>query len=335
MAEVFGTLPDGRAVKRIPLRAGDIDVAVLTYGAILQDVRLTNVNWPVTLGAPDLAPYLGPMKHFGGIVGPVANRISNARFDLDGKTYPLEANDGANCLHGGNAGTNALVWELEEFSETHCVLRVELADGHGGFPGHRTITARYQVSPPAAISLQLIAETNLPTPMNLANHSYWRLGPDPVIEGHRLRILADRVVELDHSFIPTGKLNHVDGSRFDMKEGRTISDPGKDIYDVNFCLSEDRRSLTHVAKLEGPAGLAMDLSTTEPGLQLFTSDTVTTGAFTGHEGVPYGPRKGIALEAQFWPDAPNNPHFPSITLRPGETYAQETVFEFSGYQTPT
>lgn len=324
----FGTLPDGQPVERLELAAGELSVAILTLGAILQDVRLAGVEHSLTLGSGDLAAYEGPMAYFGAVVGPVANRVAGATCVVDGKRLSLVPNErGRTTLHGGALGTHARIWEVLDHGPDHATLALTLPDGEEGWPGTRRLTARFRVLPPATLEMVLEAETDAPTPVNLANHSYWCLGPDG-LTGHKLQIAADRYLPVDADLIPAGPPAAVTGTAFDFRSPAAIGPQGAASYDHNFCLTEARRPLAEAVRLTGPSGLVLTIETTEPGLQVYDAARLDTGDFRGHDGAPYGPHAGVALEAQGWPDAPNRPDFPPVLLRPGETYRQVTRWSF-------
>ena len=318
---IFGTTSGGEPVHRVVLGAGDLEVALLTHGARLQDVRLRGVS--LTLGTDALAPYEGPMGSFGALVGPVANRIAGARAPLDGRAVELEGAGDGPILHSGSGGTHRKVWTPDGSSDAEAAMSIALPAGEAGFPGERRIVARFEVSPPATLTLTVEAETDAPTWINVANHSYWRLGGEGVAD-HRLRVDADRYLPAGPSGLPTGEVSPVEGP-FDLRELRAL-DPIFD-YDHNFCLSEAPRPLTPVAWLEGPAA-RMELSTTEPGLQVYAGGKLRDLGVADHEGRPFAPHAGMALEAQGWPDAPNHARWPSVRLDPGERYRQITRWRF-------
>ncbi|MCE6968781.1 aldose epimerase family protein [Cereibacter sphaeroides] len=321
----FGTTPDGRAVHRLSLRAGDLRVALLDWGAILQDVRLKGIDWPLTAGSPDFAAYLGPLRWFGAIVGPVANRIGGARALIGGRLVRFEPNEGKTLLHSGALGTHARLWQVVEATEAQALLRLDLPDGCDGFPGTRRIEAGVTLEPPASLRLSLTARSDAPTLMNLANHSYWTLDPEPGIAGQQLSVNAQGWLPT-RAGLPVGEVAAAAGP-FDLREARPLA--RDEVIDHNFCLADAPRALTAAATLTGRAGLRLDLSTTAPGLQVYTGREIDSGTFPGHHGRPYAPFDAIALEPQMWPDAPNHPGFPPITLNPGETFRQETLFNFS------
>ncbi len=299
----LGTTQKDEDVERVTIRAGLLTVSVLNYGAILQDIRLDGVDHNLTCGGETLADYDGTMRYAGAIVGPVANRLRGGAVTVEGKAYQLEANDGHNTLHSGTSGTHAQLWQVERVDEDAVILTLDLADGVGGFPGNRTISAIYSIEAPSRLRLDLSATTDAPTLMNLANHSYWCLGGP-----QKLQVAANRYLPTDDERLPTGQIASVEGKRFDFRTGRLV---GSQNYDHCLCLADKRGSPSPVAWLSGDA-VTMELRTSETGLQVY-------------DGNP----NGIALEAQSWPDAPSFPDFPSILLQPGKTYRQTTSWTFT------
>ncbi|MGP3699042.1 aldose epimerase family protein [Rhodobacter sp. NSM] len=321
----FGTAPDGQTVHRIELRAGDLRIAVLDWGAILQDVRMAGIDWPLTAGSPDFEAYLGPLRWFGAIVGPVANRLGGASARIGGRQVAFTPNEGGNLLHSGPQGTFAHRWHTVVMEDARALLRLDLPDGSDGFPGNRRIEAEYLLEAPATLRLRLTATSDAPTLMNLANHSYWTLDPEPGIARQHLRVAADHWLPTRDG-LPTGEIREV-GDRMDFRPGRTFQ--AAEEIDHNFCLSEAARALTEVACLTGRSGVSLSLATTAPGLQVYTGRDLDSRPFRGHHGRPFGAFDAIALEPQLWPDAPNHPAFPTITLSPGEVFRQETRLAFS------
>jgi aldose 1-epimerase len=319
---MFGTTADGRGVEALEIAAGRLRARILQWGAVLQDLRLDGVAHGVTLGSERLADYEGAMRFHGAIIAPVVNRISGARATIDGREYRLEANlPGGITLHSGTAGTHLKVWEIADRGPAHAVLTVALPDGEGGFPGNRRLAARFEALSPATLRLTLSAETDAPTLMNAANHSYWNLDGTADFAGHRLRLAADRYLPATPRVTPRGPVVPVGGTPYDLRRGARLA-PGAPPLDTCFCLADARRPLTEVLALHGCGGVTLRLATTEPGLQLYDArDARRPGG---------GPCEGLAIEAQFWPDAPNHPRFPAITLRPGEPWAQVTEWRFSG-----
>ncbi len=311
--ETVGTMPDGRAIERLVLSDGGLSMAVLTYGAIVQSLHLAPYAHSLVLGLDAADAYLDDDAYLGAVVGRVANRIAGGRFALDGETHRLDRNEGAHTLHGGAGGTAHLLWTVAEHGPAHALLRLDLADGHMGFPGAVSLQVRYAVSE-ARVEIAFSATAAARTVCNLAPHLYFNLDGAGDARDHRLEIVADAYLPTDDETIPTGERRAVEGTPFDFRKGRTMRAGGA-AYDHNFCLAEARRDLTRAVTLHGPrSGLSMTLETTEPGVQVYD------GAGVGHAG--------LALEPQGWPDAPNRPDFPPVTLDPGETLHQTSRLTF-------
>ena len=320
--EHFGTTRTGEEVRAATLRRGPLVARILTLGAILQDLRLD--GRALTLGAPGLAAYDGgPMAYFGAVIGPVAGRLRDARGPLDGTTLRLDTGPHPHALHCGRAGLNATVWDVAEAGAHQLRLVARAAPGVAGLPGDRRFAATYRLEADA-LRLVLEAETDAPTWVNLTHHGYWHLGGPPGIDGHRLAAAADRVLPVDSETLPTGEIRPVAGTRFDFRAGRRLGPD--DALDHCFCLARAERATTDAARLAAPDGTALTLATTAPGLQVFTGEAAATPGHPGHDGAPYGPRPGLALEPQGWPDAPNHPDFPSIRLDPGTPWRREIVW---------
>lgn len=319
--EHFGTLGDGTAVDRWTLERGGTRVRVLTYGAVVQSVEVPDRDGAragVALGLPDLASYqryTGP--YFGALVGRYANRIGGAAFVLDGRTYHVTRNEGRNHVHGGTTGFDKRVWDAREIAGG-VELSLVAADGEEGFPGRLEVSVAYTVDEDGALRIAYRATTDAPTVLNLTNHTYWNLAgaESGSALGQRLRIAAGRITPADAESLPTGEFLPVDGTRFDFREPQPVSKE----YDHNFVLDEGVTG--PVAELyDAVSGRVLTVTTTEPGLQLYTADHF--------EGRPFVPCAGIALETQHFPDSPNRPEFPSTVLRPGEEFASTTVYGFS------
>ncbi|MBK5946597.1 hypothetical protein CCR83_09170 [Rhodobacter veldkampii DSM 11550] len=325
-ARAFGTLADGRGVQAVTLAAGELRARILTRGAVLQDLRLAGVPWPLLLGSDLLAAYEGPMEWFGAVVGPVANRIAGARLTAAGQVWHLPANDGPNCLHGGPEGTWAQLWQIADLAPDRVALQLDLARGAGGLPGARRIGATYRILPPATLELRLWAETDRPTPMNLAHHPYWSLDGRPDTGGHWLRVAAAHLLPTDAAGLPTGEIRPLAGDPRDLRALRRLDALPR--LDHNYCLSNAPRPLTEAAELTGASGVRLRLATTAPGLQVYDGAGLNTAPFPGLTGQPYGPRAGVALEPQYWPDAPHHAGFPDILLQPGSRWEQITTYRF-------
>lgn len=326
----FGKTRTGETVERITLDNGAISASVLTYGATLQSLHVAGLDRSLTLGSPDLAGYEpgGAFAYFGSIVGPVANRIGGATTMFRGRRLDFEINNaGVNHLHGGSTGLGGKVWNVEAVNQTRLLLSCTAADGEGGMPGNRRFEAEFTLGDGPELTLALRAESDAATLVNLCNHSYWNLSDSTTFDGHILQVAANTYLPNDATALPTGEIRPVDGTPLDFRAPRVLTPTHT--FDNNFCLAEARRPLTPAATLTAPDGLAMTLETTEPGLQLYDARHMPTPGAKGLDGRPCGPRCGIALEAQGWPDAPNRPDFPSVELEAGDTSEQVTRFRFS------
>ncbi|MFD1913673.1 aldose epimerase family protein [Halodurantibacterium flavum] len=321
MIRHFDTLPDGREVLAVDLAGPQLRATVLTLGATVQDLRLDGVDHPLVLRLPTSRAYLEEGLYVGAIVGRFANRIGNARFELDGRTHEVDPNFlGRHLLHGGSDGIHAHLWQIADVQPAQVTMTLDLGDGHMGFPGALRITATLGVSGDALdVDLRAVAEAA--TPCNLAHHGYFDLDGAGDIRGHELWIAADHYVPVDADLIPTGEIAPVEGTPFDFRTMRPIGDAG---YDHNLCLSPTRQEMRHVATLKGRNGLRMEIETTEPGLQVY--DGAMFGRLVVADGQVRGPYAGVALETQGWPDAPNQPGFPDAILRPGQEYRALTAY---------
>ncbi|HSF63425.1 MAG TPA: aldose epimerase family protein, partial [Paracoccaceae bacterium] len=309
----FGRRADGRAVGVATLQAGALSARILTHGAVLQDLRLAGIDRSLTLGSDRIADYEGPMRFHGSLVGPVANRIAGAQATIAGRTFRFQAGDHGVTLHSGDTGLHLALWDVAQVTADSLTLAIDLPDGLGGFPGNRRITAQWQVIPPATLRLTLRMTTDAPTLANIANHSYWNLDGTEGWAGHALRIAADRWLPSTPENLPTGQIADVAGTAMDFRTMRPIT-PGAPPLDTCFCLSDARAPLRDVLWLRGASGVTMTVATTEPGIQVFDARTARR---PGHS-----PFEGLAIEPQFWPDAPGNPAFPSIVLLPGQPWEQ-------------
>ncbi len=324
----FGTTAAGAAVHRLSLSDGPLTASILTWGSNLQDVRLAGIPHSLTLGTPAFAPYEGPLATAGGLIAPVANRIAGAAAPLDGRGVALEERPGTGLtLHSGSGGTHRKLWRLEDHSPAHALLAIDLPHGEAGFPGNRRVAAHWHAEG-ATLTLTVEATTDAPTWINVANHSYWNLDGTATIAGHTLVSPAARYLTADEDGLVDGGIADVAGTPLDFRTPRAL-DTGTPRLDHNLILAGSRRPPAHAATLTGTSGLRMTIETTEPGLQVYDGWKLAAVGAPDHQGRPVGPHRGVALEAQAWPDAPNRPAFPSIRLDPGGTYRQVTRWTFA------
>jgi aldose 1-epimerase len=340
----FGKTPDGADVDVFTLtNAQGMEVRVMTFGAVILSIRVPDRDGKlddVTLGFDRLEPYFQNAPHFGSVVGRYANRIAKGQFSLDGATYRLALNNGPNHLHGGTRGFDKVVWKADELtgqSAPAVRFRYTSPDGEEGYPGKLDVAVTYALFG-NELHVNYTATTDKATPVNLSQHTYFNLageGNGDVL-GHELSIAASRFTPVDRTLIPTGALASVEGTPFDFRTptliGARIDSDHEQIrlargYDHNFVLDNAGATRIRAARVVEPrSGRVLEVSTTEPGLQLYTANGLNA---TGKNGHVYRTRTAFCLETQHFPDSPNHPEFPSTILRPGETFRSETVFAFS------
>ncbi len=344
--EAFGKSPDGVEIDQYILtNANGMTAKIITYGAILTELDVPDRDGKlgdVVLGFDNLKDYLERNPHFGATTGRVANRIAKGKFTLDGKEYKLAVNNGPNSLHGGLKGFDKKVWKAQT-KEGPNGVSVELnyvsKDGEEGYPGNLNVTVTYTLTNDNALRIDYAATTDKATPVNLTNHSYFNLaGPKSGdILGHELMIAAEKYTPTDDTQIPTGEIKPVKDTPLNFTTPRRIGDridqlkssPGGG-YDHNFVLnSGGKEEPGFAARASEPnTGRIMEMYTTEPGVQLYTGNYLD-GKLTGRGGVVYKKHAGFCLEAQHFPDSVHHHNFPSIILKPGETYHQTTIYKFS------
>jgi len=336
----FGRLPDGRSVDVFTLANGrGVEVRAMTYGATIISVRTPDRGGrtdDIVLGFDRVDDYLTKARFFGTVAGRYANRIGKARFALDGREYPLAANNGVNHLHGGAVGFDKKIWNGEPFDRdgnSGVVFTYTSPDGEEGYPGTLKVTLTYTLTPRNELVLDYEAATDKATPINLTNHSYFNLagrGHGTILQ-HQLTINADRYTPTDDTLIPTGELATVDGTPFDFRRataiGARIDADNPQLkngrgYDHNYVLNGGPGLRLAAKVVEPSTGRTLQVDTTEPGVQFYAGN----GLDATRNG--FGPRAGFCLETQHFPDSPNKPSFPSTILRPGETFRSKTVFTF-------
>ena len=330
--DIFGRLDQGEAVERVTISGGGLTASVLTWGAVIQDLRLDGHDAPLVLGFEDLPSYLDHSPFFGATPGRCANRIGGGRFAIDGRDYQLECNErGVTHLHGGSDGVGRQNWKIVEKGADFVTLTLTDPDGRAGYPGNCAITCTYRLPGDGVLSVVYEAVTDAPTPVNLCQHSYFILDDGADALGHEIRLAAEHYLPVDENLIPTGEVSPVAGTPFDLREWTPLArqtEEGGVAFDHNFCLSPERVAKRPVAEVRSPvSGVSLAVLTTEPGVQLYTGEKVGP-AVPGLEGRPYGAFAGFCLETQVWPDAVNHAHFPKAILRPGETLRQETDYVF-------
>ncbi|HKO79469.1 MAG TPA: aldose epimerase family protein [Chitinophagaceae bacterium] len=336
----FGTYDGENIIKYTLINPSGMQVSILNYGGTITDIITPDKagnKENVVLSFDSLSGYLQKGNpFFGSLIGRYGNRIANAKFTLDGKTYTLAANNNGNSLHGGNKGYDKVVWNAEKLAgDSSLQLTYTSKDGEEGYPGNLSIKVIYTLTSANELKIDYTATTDKATPVNLTNHAYYNLsaGKDSTILGHELSINADKYTEVNDNLIPTGKLPDVKGGPMDFTTAKLI---GKDIqqvkggYDHNWILNKKGNDLEKVAALYHPAsGRFMEVWTTEPGLQFYSGNFLDGTLTNTRGGARYVKHAALCLETQHYPDSPNQPAFPNTILKPGETYRQTTVYKFS------
>ncbi|MEM7544130.1 MAG: aldose epimerase family protein [Pseudomonadota bacterium] len=311
---VYGDLA-GVPVRAVTLRGGGLQATVMEWGCVMLDLRLCALDRSLILSWPDFADYVRyGREHVGAIAGRVANRVRRGQFSLNGMAHQLDRNvEGRDHLHGGTRGFGQCLWQLQDWGPDHARLTICSADGDQGYPGAVKADCLYRLAD-GALTMEMSATCDAPTPLNLAQHNYYNLAGTGRIEDHVLEIAAAHYTPLGADMTPTGAVENLPVS-LDFRGGRRV---GHAVLDYNYVLSEAQRDMPHFAARLSAPDVHLTVETTEPGLQAYTS-----------EHLPGRPRSGVCLEAQRWPDAVNHPHFPETVLRPGETYRQITVLKLT------
>jgi aldose 1-epimerase len=334
---VFGHTPDGTAVELFTLTNRNGAVAkVITYGAILADLRMPDREGRNVSVVREILPseqgFQRGFRESAAIYGRVANRIAGARFLLDGREYHVTKNAGKHHIHGGTRNFSRVLWQAAlPGAKDNAAVKLTYAsvDGEEGFPGNLNVTVVYTLTADNVLRIHYTATTDRPRPVNLTNHAYFNLAGGGDVLEHQLMLNADRYTVVDADLIPTGEIRSVEGSPLDFRRPTPLGArfeqlPANRRYDHNFVLNRragDASLLLAARVLDGRSGRAMEVWTTEPGVQLYTSPL---GA------QPAADRAGfLCLETQHFPDSVNHPNFPSTILRPGRTFTSTTEFRFS------
>lgn len=315
-----------------------IQIKILNYGGIITSILTPDQHGQlddIVLGFDQPEAYQGKHPYLGAIIGRYANRIARGTFILNGKEYTLATNNGPNHLHGGQRGFDKVMWESVFYSsENRLKLSYSSPDGEEGYPGDLDVTVTYTLTEDNELRIEYMAATDLPTPVNLTNHSYFNLAGKKAgdILDHEVYIRANHYVPVNQDLIPTGEVRPVQDTPFDFKEMKPINKDLSQVeggYDHTFVLTKEQpRSLTVAARVYEPqTGRTLRVLTTEPGLQ-FYSGNFLDGSVTGKGGQKYQKHAGFCLEAQHYPDSPNHPNFPNTILSPGEIYRQTTIYQF-------
>ena len=344
LSKPFGMTPNGEKINEyIISNPGGLAVSVLNYGCIIKNIWVPTKRGPVdvVLGHDTYADYVKDFESSGStccgaFVGRYANRIENAVFNVGGKTYQLEANNGKNHLHGTFPRK---LYEVKTFGDT-LLLEAESPDGEDGFPGNLKISVRYILTEDNALRMDYRVSSDADTIINLTNHTYFNLDGGGDVLGQKLRIYASRYLEGNNETCPTGNILPVAGTPMDFRAGKPI---GRDIdtgfsqttmvgggYDHCFVIDRGRgasQSLCAWASSD-KTGISMKVYTTQPGVQLYTGNFLQDCPAPGKGGVPMQKYGGFALENQHFPCSPSHPEFPSTALRAGKVFRANTTLRF-------
>lgn len=347
----FGKTPGGTEVMLYTLtNQNGLRVEITNYGGLIVRLFTPDRNGQlndIVLGYNKLEDYIEKSPYFGALIGRYGNRIANGEFSLDGVTYRLAQNSesgGISChLHGGIKTFDKVVWEADPRivdGSPGLMLHYLSKDGEEGYPGNLDVTVYYWLTNDNILKVEYQAFTDKATPVNLTQHSYFNLkgeGNGNVL-GHILTINADKITPVDRGLIPTGEYQSVKDTPFDFNNpteiGKHINDNDQQLafgdgYDHNYVLNNEKGEVKLAARVFEPlSGRQMEVWTTEPGMQFYSGNSLDKG-FVGKSGRMYSKQSGFCLETQHYPDSPNQSHFPSTILRPGEKYQTETKFVFS------
>lgn len=346
----YGINAEGKNVDAYTLtNKNGLKAVLINHGATLAQMHVPDRNGKiedVILGFDSVTGYEtwdGPNgnQYFGCTTGRVANRISKGKFMIAGKEYSVAINNGPNHLHGGiKRSLDKVLWKAVP-SETDMgpavTFRYTSPDGEEGYPGDLSIDVTYTLTHRDELRIEYKATTNKATPVNLTNHAYWNLGGagSETVLNHELKLNCDKYTPTDDTLIPTGEIISVEGTPLDFRSPRVIGEHIEPLidtaaigYDHNFVINKNQKNPRLAAHLHDPeSGRMMDIYTTEPGIQFYSGNFLQGQA--GKGGRTYAKRSALCLETQHYPDSINKPNFPSTLLKPGGTYTQTTIHQFS------
>lgn len=339
----FGETAEGQTVHLYTLANTNNMVAKITnFGGIVTQLQVPDkygVSADVVLGFDSLEKYLEPHPYFGALIGRVSNRIADSQFTLEGVTHKLAANDSKNHLHGGLKGFDKVVWDADLFKTDDRVslrLRYLSKDGEEGYPGNLSVEVFYSITNENELIIDYTAKSDKPTPVNLTQHNYYNLkgeGNGNILD-HIITIYSSRYLPSGEGLIPTGEISTVENTPMDFTKPYTVGQRINQVqggYDHDFQVRDwSRRAfrLSPAAVVTEPvSGRVMEVLTTEPSIHLYTGNFLD-GSITGKSGRPYEKHSGFCLETQHYPNSPNIQQFPSILLKPGQSYRHTAVYKF-------
>jgi aldose 1-epimerase len=340
---IFGKIPDGREIKFFQVdNEKGVKINFINYGAIITAINMPDKNGHldnIVCGFDNLQgylnhDYLSQYPYFGAVIGRYCNRIAKGHLEIEGKSFPLETNNGSNHLHGGNMGFDRKIWDAH-IIEKHDAAGVEFSylSPHleENYPGNLKIKCIYLLSDSGELSMEYFAETDQTTVVNITNHTYFNLtGGRTNILNHELKLFADNITVMSGQ-IPTGEIKPVAETVYDFSQFKNFKsglDKLPQGYDDNYVLNTDNEKMKPACILrEKSSSRQIEIMTTQPGLQLYTGYWIPELNINGHE--QFGSFSGIALETQHFPDSVHHPHFPSTLLMPGDIFNEKTIYKFS------
>jgi aldose 1-epimerase len=341
----FGQSPDGKEVYLFSLRnTKGAEALISNYGGLVTSLKVPDKSGhlgDVVLGYDNLADYIKDSPYFGALIGRYGNRIARGKFTLDGQTYSLVTNNYPNALHGGTKGFDKVVWEPSIVTGPDGAglkLTYLSKAGEEGYPGNLSVVVVYTLTDDNALKVEYTATTDKDTVINLTQHSYFNLAGAGLNLNHVVMIPADKFTPVDSTLIPTGELRPVAGTPFDFRTptaiGARINQDDEQLkfgkgYDHNWVINKPLGQFGLMARVTEPtSGRVLEVMSTEPGLQFYTGNFLD-GTLKGKEGRVYPFRAAFCMEPQHYPDSPNHPEFPSVVLKPGQTYHNLIVYKFS------
>ena len=317
-------------------------IKLTNYGGIVASIETPDKNKKsknIVLGFDDLESYLSSnylknYPYFGCLIGRVGNRIANSQFELNGKKYSVSKNKGEDHLHGGFVGFDRVIWKAKPFQNKESVgveLQYLSVEGEEGYPGNLYVKVIYSLTNKNEFVIEYFAETDIETPVNLTQHTYFNLGNESTIDNHLLQLSSNEYNELDAEMIPTGQLLPVNNSPYDFRDQKRIGNGFGLLekgYDVNYSLNNAKGSFIKAGELyDQDSGRLLEVFTTEVGIQLYTGAYIPEIEINGVK--KFGSFSGVALETQHFPDSVNHKHFPNTILKPNDNYYQKTIYKFS------
>ncbi|MBN2434104.1 MAG: galactose mutarotase [Spirochaetes bacterium] len=325
----------GKDVSIYTLTDGKITTEITDFGASIVSIMVPDKSGnkrDAVLGYDNLKGYIKNNCFIGVTVGRYSNRIGGASFNIDGTLYKIKANEKKNALHGGKAGFDKQLWNVETVTDSSITFNIKSPDNDQGFPGNleviHTITLKE-----GAICLDYQAVCDKKTHVSLTNHSYFNLNGEGSgsINGHKVQIFSKKITPVNDESIPTGEIAEIKDTFFDLEEETLLQDKldqNPDLfYDINYVLENDGQ-LSQAARIRSlESGIVLEVFTDTPGIQFYGGNHL--GKVKGKNGHLYTQNAGLCLEAQHYPDSPNKSNFPSSLLEPGQTYRQKTEYRFS------